>query len=388
MWSIFKTPLMEANGMTAAEVSLCYSVFFICVFLANASTGFVLKKVSQKTVLAVSSIGFALGWFMTGYAHTAFSVIFWYSIVGGISDGFIYNQTVAVALRWYPDRKGFANGVCIGAMGLSPVVFAPLGNALILNAGVYTAFKVCGLIFLALRLIFGMFIKDPPDDYVPKGWIGDEEKTNTLLNDRHIGIGGMFKQPIYYFLWFYMLCANVSGQMITGHAASIGTIMGGMTATQGASLVMFTAIGNFIGRFGFGWVSDKIGRFNTFYVLSALLAVCLLVVGRMVSSYVSFLVFIMWAGACFGGVMALAPALVSDLFGGKTFAGNWPFVYFGYTCASYIGPMVAAKFETTGTYIPAFNFAGVLAIVSLGAMIVVRILSKRMDEKYGDKVVR
>ena len=53
--------------------------------------------------------------------------------------------------------------------------------------------------------------------------------------------------------------------------------------------------------------------------------------------------------------MATMPALTADLYGTKHFGQNYAFMFSGYTCASIIGPMLAASvLAHTGSYLPAF----------------------------------
>lgn len=140
VWSIFKAPLMEVTGIASTTATFAYSLFLICVFISNALTAQVVKHINPKKLVGIAGIGFGLSYVLTGFATNTFTLYLFFSVLGGISDGFIYNLTVSVALRWYPDRKGFANGVCIGAMGLAPVIFAPLGNWLIQNYSVKISF--------------------------------------------------------------------------------------------------------------------------------------------------------------------------------------------------------------------------------------------------------
>ena len=68
----------------------------------------------------------------------------------------------------------------------------------------------------------------------------------------------------------------------------------------------------------------------------------MLVISNFLTSYGMFILFVCLAGIPFGALMALMPAFVSDVFGAKSFSGNWPFIYVGYTIAGFIGPMLSA----------------------------------------------
>lgn len=379
VWSIFKAPLMEVTGIASTTATFAYSLFLICVFISNALTAQVVKHINPKKLVGIAGIGFGLSYVLTGFATNTFTLYLFFSVLGGISDGFIYNLTVSVALRWYPDRKGFANGVCIGAMGLAPVIFAPLGNWLIQNYSVKISFIVCGVILLVLRFIFGMFVKDPPEgymaDYIPEGGM-------TLASKRETPTRKLFGKPLYWVLFIIMITAGTSGQMITGQAASIGADTCGLTPAQTASLVAILAIANTAGRFGFGWISDRIGRIPALIISLAITTIDMLVISNFLTSYGMFILFVCLAGIPFGALMALMPAFVSDVFGAKSFSGNWPFIYVGYTIAGFIGPMLSAwMYELRGSYSVAFTFAGIVPILGIVLLLAAAKLLKKEDEK-------
>lgn len=379
VWSIFKAPLMEVTGIASTTATFAYSLFMICVFISSALTAQVVKYINPKKLIGIAGIGFGLSYVLTGFAAGTLTLYLSFSILGGISDGFIYNLTVSVGLRWYPDRKGFANGVCIGAMGLAPVVFAPLGNWLIQNYSVKTSFIVCGIILIFLRFVFGMFVNDPPEgymaDYVPKTGA-------KIASMRETPTRKLFGKSLYWVLVVIMITAGTSGQMITGQAASIGADTCGLTPAQTALLVAVLAIANTAGRFGFGWISDRIGRFPALIISLVITTLDMLIISRYLTSYGMFILFVCLAGIPFGALMALMPTLVSDAFGNKSFSGNWPFVYVGYTIASFVGPMFSAwMYEIRGSYSVAFTFAGIVPILGIVVLVAASKLLKKEDER-------
>lgn len=379
VWSIFKAPLMEATGIASTTATFAYSFFLICVFISNALTARVVKFINPKTLIGVAGIGFGLSYVLTGFATNTITLYLFFCVLGGITDGFIYNLTVSVALRWYPDRKGFANGVCIGAMGLAPVFFAPLGNWLIQNYSVKTSFIVCGIILLVLRFVFGMFVKDPPEgymaDFVPEGGV-------ELASKRETPTSKLFGKPLYWVLVIVMLTASTSGQMITGQAAAIGADTCGLTPAQTTSLVAILAVANTAGRFGFGWISDRIGRIPALIISLVISTANMLIISNYLTSYSMFIIFVCLAGIPFGALMALMPSFVSDVFGSKSFSGNWPFVQVGYTIAGFIGPMLSAwMYEMRGSYSVAFTFAGIIPILGIVLLLAASRILKKDDER-------
>ena len=73
-------------------------------------------------------------------------------------------------------------------------------------------------------------------------------------------------------------------------------------------------------------------------------------------------------GLCFGGFLAVYPAMTADFFGTKSFGINYGIVFMGYGVGCFVGPWLGGMvYDTTGSYVFAFTVAGILA---LGAGIV------------------
>ncbi|MBQ9069366.1 MAG: OFA family MFS transporter [Eggerthellaceae bacterium] len=380
MWSIFRNPLMEANGWDAGTVTFAYSFFEIMALVSCLMCGWLMRRVKASTLCAISGFGFALGWFLTGYAHEVWQLYLFFSVIAGFSDGFVYNACITVVQKWFPDKRGMAVGVCAGAMGLAPLLFAPLGTMFIETYDVFTAFKLCGIIFLVVRVVFGLGVKEAPDGYLPAGYTPSEEEL--VVKGTNVTTRDMFKQPVFYLLWVILLFGDVSGLMLTSQAAAIATNMVGLTAAQGTALVAIMAVASFSGRFGFGTLSDKIGRFQTLGIVMVMFIVAMGILFPRVNSFPMFIVAIVMVGFAYGSIMAIMPSIVSDVFGTKHFGMNWGIFFGAFTAASFIGPMAAATIETsTGSFVPAFYFAAALAVVGLALLPIAAKANKHFEQR-------
>ena len=142
------------------------------------------------------------------------------------------------------------------------------------------------------------------------------------------------------------------------------------------------AFGSFLGRFGFGFISDAIGRYNALIISLVINAVVMVLLLGHATTFVAFLLAVSVVGACFGGTMSIVPAIVGDAFGSANFGQNYSFVYPGYTVASFIGPMVAAStVETLGTYVPAFTVAGAISIIGIVLVFVAKMLAYKLEDE-------
>lgn len=401
MWSIFNKPLMEMFGFTTSEVSMAYSLFLLASCVSGWLAGWLQRHMQSRFIVVGAGVVFGLGWLLTGFANNLAELYLFFGCLAGTGNGLLYNTILAVVMKWFPDKRGFANGVCVGVLGLGPLLFAPAGNGLIEAFDVQTAFRIVGIVWLVVYLTLSWLLRTPPAGWQPAGWQPnaaatddapaetsaeasagtsrtDTDTTSAAHREVNLTSREMVRRPLFYVLFLLFMVATASGLMVTGHASNIGQEMAGLTPAEGAILVGSMAVGNFIGRFGFGFVSDFLGRYNTMVIVLALNAAVMLLFLGNAHSFVEFLLAVSLVGACFGATMTIMPAIVGDAFGSENFGQNYSFVYPGYTVAAFVGPMLAASMmEAAGTYAPAFIVAGIISLVGIVLVLIGRVLAAR-----------
>ncbi|MBR4289654.1 MAG: OFA family MFS transporter [Oscillospiraceae bacterium] len=363
-WSIFKNPLMEKNQWSSNTVTLTYSLYMLFACFGTLLCPVLQKKIKPHLLVLTGGVMHGMGLFFTGYANAVWQMYLSYSVMAGLANGFIYNTAISAATKWFPDKKGFANGICVGCMGLASLIFAPLGNFLIANFDISTAFRILGLLMTGIFLAVSWFIAIPEEGWKPAGMTTATAVTATSSRDLHWK--EMLKTPAFYTMWLMTLCAVTAGSMMTGQASAMAQQMANITAAQASTLVAIMAVANFSGRLGFGFVSDKFGRYPVLFLLMCVSGLDMLLLFPNANNYLLFTVALCIAAACYGGTMAMLPSLVSDAFGTRYFSTNYACIYTGFTCASFVGPMAASNvLQNTGSYQRAFLIAGGLALCGI-----------------------
>lgn len=368
MWSVFNKPLMAQYGWGAVEVSMAYSLYLLMVCIGGFFAGALQRRFPPKYLVLTGGVMMGIGYLLTGFVDSIAMLYVTFSLIGGLGNSFIYNTAVSTTVKWFPDKRGFANGICIGSMGLAPLVFAPLANVLIERFDAASAFKILGVGLIVAYCAFSWFLKVPKPGWKPEGWTpegggqADSSKGSYSMVE-------MLKTPLFWLMWLIFACAATGGMMMTGQASGIGQSLANMTTAQGALMVGVLAVGNFLGRFAFGSLSDKIGRFQTLIICTVITSIAM-VCFPAATTFSTFLAMIIIVGACFGGIMCIMPSLTGDAFGAANIGQNYAAVYSGYTCASFIGPTVASScVASTGDYSLAFIVAAVLSVAALLLMI-------------------
>ena len=362
-WSVFAMPLASYRNWEYGSVTLAYSLMNLMIAAIGIPGGRLLDKFGPKKLMLLSSALFGFGWMLSGFAATLPMFYFLFGICCGGGSGLRYNPCITTAVRWFPDKKGFASGLVVGAMGLAALPLAPIANALLERFDIQWAFGYLGIAFFVLSFIASLFVAAPPEGWLPEGY--KASLSGPADNSRDYTWQEIFKEKRFYLLWVLFFGSCVSGLMLIGHASAIGQSVVNMTSSQAALLVGVMAIANFGGRMIMGSLSDYMGRYKILIICLTVSTLDMLLLANS-NSFAAFMVAIILVGITFGGVLSVFPTVVSDVFGMKHMGINYGILFTAYGVAAIVGPMAAAVLSsTTGSYVSAFVLAGVFSLISL-----------------------
>ena len=332
--------------------------------------------------MLAASVMWGGGWFLTGCVGQLWQLYLVFGIMAAVGSGLAYNPSITTAVRWYPDKKGFASGLITGATGLSSLVVAPVANMLLERYDVSVAFRIVGAAFLLLMFCASLLTDTPEPGWVPGGCDAGGKASNTgAAND--LTWKEMFGDRRFYLIWLAFLGGCVSGLMLIGHASTIGKEVAGISSGEAALLVGIMAVANFLGRMLMGALSDKIGRYQTILISLAASTVGMVVLSR-AKGFGIFVTALILLCVCFGGVLSVFPNIVSENFGLKNMGINYGIVFTAYGIAALIGPMTASAVkDASGSYNMAFIIAGVFAAAAFILVYIIYCMSKKNKEIPG-----
>ncbi len=376
-WSVFSGALSEYRQWDYGQVTLAYSVMSLLLSVFGIPGGKLLDAVGPKKMMITASFLWGGGWFLTGCVTEIWQLYLAFGIITAFGSGLAYNPSITTAVRWYPDKKGFASGLITGATGGASLIIAPLANMLLERYNVSTAFRIIGIFFLTIMLIASLFVEAPKSDWKPEGYQAPEITKRSGNSDKN------WKEMIcdrrFYLIWFAFLGGCVSGLMLIGHAATIGKEVAGISGSQAAMLVGIMAVANFLGRILMGSLSDKIGCYQTILISLAVSAVDMIILSQ-AKGFMIFIITLIMLCVCFGGVMSVLPNITSENFGMKYMGINNGIMFTAYGIAAVIGPMMASAVKaSSGSYNLAFVVSGIFA----AAAFILLLMLYRISRKNG-----
>jgi OFA family oxalate/formate antiporter-like MFS transporter len=420
IWSVFQSPLKEVfPAWTEGDVTMPAQIVLASFALAVIFGGRLQDKFGPRAVATTG--GFILGWglilaMLTGNfdANTALIwLIVTFSIIGGIGIGMAYVCPIATCVKWFPDKRGLVTGLAVAGFGAGAFFFAPLAKGLIMGGkyqllgaslfdvpelGIFRTFMVLGIIFLVAVVIGAQLLRNPPAGYVPAGWTPPPTANGATANAVDFTSKEMLRTPMFWLLWLTYFAGSTAGLLVIMKAApiyqsfSIGAMVPPIAeadfksiAAQAAMAVSILAIFNSLGRILWGKISDNLGRKMTLMLIFTICGTVMVGLGNM-QTYPLYLIGISLVGLCFGGFLALYPALTADFFGTKDIGSNYGWIFSAYGAGGLFGPFLAAwlmkkvadvpyqiadntgqivqKTFAVGEYNMAFVVAGVICLVA------------------------
>ncbi len=372
-FSVFRGPLespVEAGGwgLTATQSGLPFMVFLamFALFMALAG-GLVGQWGPKKTGLLGGSLVGA-GWILAGFAPNITWLTLFYGVIGGAGVGIIYGCPIAVAAKWFPEKKGLAVGLTVMGFGLSALIMAPLMRMMIdmPSVGLMRTFTVLGVVFAVVLLLLSLPMRFPADGWKPLGWSGQAVRgtSGADLSRRQ-----MVRTSSFYALWGTYTIGCLAGLMAIGISAPVGQQVAQLTPLMAAISVSVFAIFNGVGRPIFGWLTDRITPRNAaalsfVLILAASALLYLWGSGRPLVYLVSFS--ILWMNL--GGWLAIAPTATATLFGTLHYGTNYGLIFTSYGIGALLGNTLAGMIhDVLGGYLPVF--LPVMALAAAGLVI-------------------
>jgi OFA family oxalate/formate antiporter-like MFS transporter len=342
-WTLFVNPMQIKTGWALSAIQLSFSIFIVVETWLVPVEGWMVDKFGPRFVILIGSIFAAGGWVIDSYA-TNLETLYAGAVVAGIGAGCVYGTCVGNALKWFPDKRGLAAGLTAAGFGAgAAVTVIPIGN-MIQSQGYEHAFLFFGLAQGILIFILALFMTKPTP---PKGVQAAPRIVTTKVDYTP---GQMIKKPLFWLIYIIFVVVAAGGLMATAQIGPIAKDYGldklpmtlfGLTLPL---LTMTLSIDNLCNGFTrplCGFISDRIGRENTMFIVffgEGLAMLGLMNYGHEPVAFMTFaaLIFLFW-----GEIFSIFPAICADTFGVKNAAGNAGTLYTAKGTASLIVPLAS-----------------------------------------------
>ncbi|MDD5712271.1 MAG: OFA family MFS transporter [Smithellaceae bacterium] len=358
IYSVFKPGLKDSfPAWSATDLALPAQIILAFFALSTIVAGRIQDKIGPRLVASVGGVLLGIGLIIASQASDLLTFTLGFSVLGGIGIGTAYVCPIATCVKWFPDKRGLITGLAVAGFGAGALVFTPVAQKLIASQGPMPTFMYLGIIFLIAVILGAQLMINPPAGFKPAGW-------NPPAAAAGAGAGAdytwqeMIKPPQFWLLWLTYFAGCTAGLMVIMNVTNIWQSLSILDltktlqtipadtfkgiASKGAAAVMIVAILNALGRIAWGKVSDNLGRKITLIAVFAISGVIMLLLNNL-GTYSLFLVGVAVVGFCFGGFLALYPAVTAEYFGTKNVGANYGWMFTAYGAGGLFGPWLAPK---------------------------------------------
>jgi MFS family permease len=338
-----------------ADVSLVFGLSGLIYFTLGIGGGMLADRFGPRVVCCIGMVFIATGLLATSFAQSLFMVYLSYGVGIGIGIALVYTPSIACVQPWFTRRRGLAAGIASAGIGAGTLL-VPLLVALAVSSLQWRdALRVLALAVLLVGVGAASLLRRAP--------------AATATGMRHVP-GATLREALRSpgFRWLYLVALSGGPVMFIpfAHVSAAARDLG-IADAQAVGLVGMIGIGSLVGRFAIGALADRVGRRQTLVLMQVSMgASYLLWLGA--SGYPMLLLFALWFGLSYGGIVSLLPALCMDLFGARAVAGIIGSLYSGAALGNLLGPFVAgAVFDHAGSYLPVIWGCMALSLVAVWA---------------------
>jgi OFA family oxalate/formate antiporter-like MFS transporter len=378
-WSIFKKPMMAANGWGETQTQVAFMIYGAVFALAVAFGGTLVDRVGPRIIGTLGGALYCAGILLGGLANGLQSItllITAYGFIAGLGGGFGYVTPIATLIRWFPDKRGMLTGLAVMGYGLGSFIMGNLGPALIIDFGVAHTFYLWGVVCLAVILPSALFLSNPPGDWAPSPCPQGSPHAASLPESSTFAQA--VRSPRFWILWTMLFVSITAGLglisqlspmaqevMLAALAASAPEETMREIAIASGTVVAIAGLFNGFGRLAWSWFSDFIGRRAVFALIFLSFAAGFALLTRVHTLFV-FSGLCFYLLACYGGTMASMPALAADEFGSAHIGKIYGVIFTACGLASFCGPYIfATAKELTGGFTCALFAEAGLAVLGL-----------------------
>ncbi|HTH94442.1 MAG TPA: oxalate/formate MFS antiporter [Rhodocyclaceae bacterium] len=379
-WTLFVEPIADRHHWSLESIQFAFTIFGFASTWLVPIQGWFSDRFGPRPVVFVSGIFTALGWILNAHADSL-GMLYFAGIISGLGSGGVYGTCLGCALKWFPDNRGLAAGLAAAGFGAGGTLFVVPITHMIQNSSYEHAFIFFGLL-QGIGVIILSFLLLTPE---PQATELNKVEVETSRVD--YSMKQMLKTPVFWVIYIIYVAAAAGGVVATAELATIARnydvaatpiTLFGLTLPVLAMALSIDNIANGFSRPVCGFISDKIGRENTMFVVFIGQGLALLGLMHFGHSPLTFvicaaLLFMFW-----GEIFSLFPATCGDTFGSKYASGNAAVLYTAKGTAGLVVPLasyVAATQSWDHILLP-------LAIIAICAGIAAKLILAPMRHRF------
>jgi OFA family oxalate/formate antiporter-like MFS transporter len=320
-WFLFAYAIEEQLNWDLATIGLTFTIFAYAATFVQPFSGYIADSYGPRKVGIVASLLVGIGFVFASFASSPVVFSLFYGM-GGLGVGVLYGISTASAVKWFPDRRGFATGLVVFGFGAGTAVFNWFIQGLLDSRGLSTTLILLGFLMLITLVPLSLLYAYPQEGSL--SFLTSNKKTAKPDVDYKPS-----KMLVTYqwFLIYFSFAVTVSIVLMFGAQMKMLAREFGIPKGYFSLVLVLFPLGNGLSRVFSGAVSDTAGRERTMVIFYTLLGLSIFSFVLFGDIPLLFIIIVFIAALLGGSPFGLYPATIGDYYGAKYATTNYGITY-------------------------------------------------------------
>jgi MFS family permease len=247
LFSVLATDVRKVLGLSLPQVGLASTVFTLGMGVAGIPTGYLLNRMSRKSVAIVGLIVFSIATYLTGHTQ-GLPDLLCYRFASGLGEAMQLTAILAIGTTYFLNHRAIAASSLNFTFGIGAVLGPNIGAAILKATQWKMPFIIFGLAGIPVLVLIVFCVKS----WFSEAQASDQPRTAGADEDAAESI--MAKTPLVL-----AIATVFAGLAIYGYLGLYPTYLRealGFTPRQAALAVSCYGLGALLSLFG-GWLGDR-----------------------------------------------------------------------------------------------------------------------------------
>jgi MFS transporter, OFA family, oxalate/formate antiporter len=325
-WGLFVPVLQQTYSFSASQTQWVFGAVIASFTLSMLLANKLVVKYGYKTTLALSGMLFAAGYLLASFSNGNFLGVFTgIGVLSGVGTGLGYLVSLSSGVRQLPQHKGLVTGIVSAGFGGGSILLTFWAGSMLNNGyDVLSVFRTIGIVYGGT--IFLLAVVMP--------------KVSQPVEQSFLKSSGSFS--LISLLFLGILLGTFAGLMVVGNLKLMG--LPTFSSAQLSFAIVLFSLANFLGRLGWGWLSDRFENSVLVPLALAIQGIATFLLGHLPVPIFMFYLFVILVGLGFAANFVLFAKEVLRVFGPEKLGVYYPVVFLGYGLAGILGPVTGGEF--------------------------------------------
>ncbi len=397
-FGVFVKPMSLEYQWSRSVISLGASLMILSYGIGGIVSGYLLDRMAPRWIITIGATVAATGLILAGFVQSPWQYYLTYGVLCGLGTSCFGVVACSSSVgKWFIKKRGVAIGTASVGIGAGTMILSPL-----LGYIVQVSWRQ-GFIFLGLLIFIGVVSlaqglmkkthpeayglwpdgipqtprEQPPEIPLPALVSSDPESNQTGVPS----LSDIFSDSRFWILALCYSLAIMAEMAVFVHQVAYAIDLG-INKIAAASSLGFVGVSSILGRFFFGWLSDRIKDAKYASCIGFIMMLIGMVILMNADNTAFLFVYALFFGFGYGSIATMMPFLLADRFGRQVLGTTYGVLtFFSAGIGGGAGPLLCGYiYDRFGSYDYAWQFY--LAVLVFVSFLILTLKPRHPDSNH------